>query len=144
MATVHDVARYILRKQGAMSTWKLQKLVYYAQAWHLVWDEAPLFPERIEAWANGPVVRELYRYHRGLFEVSDWSHENARIAHLTASERGTMDGVLKFYGHRSGRWLSALTHQERPWNEARHGLQPGARSDREITPGMMADYYGQL
>jgi len=60
MASVHDVAAYILREQGAMSTWKLQKLVYYSLAWHLVWDDEPLFEEPIQAWANGPVVRALY------------------------------------------------------------------------------------
>jgi uncharacterized phage-associated protein len=42
---------------------KLQKLVYYAQAWALVWDDEPIFDEEIEAWANGPVVRGLYEAH---------------------------------------------------------------------------------
>lgn len=64
MASVFDVAAYILERQGPMTTWKLQKLVY-CQAWSLVWDDDVLFPEEIEAWANGPVVRELYNAHRG-------------------------------------------------------------------------------
>ena len=51
---VLDIAAYILCKQGAMTAMKLQKLVYYSQAWSLVWDDKPLFRERIEAWANGP------------------------------------------------------------------------------------------
>ena len=59
MSNVHDVAAMILNEQGAMTAMKLQKLVYYCQAWHLVWDEECLFPERIEAWANGPVVRAI-------------------------------------------------------------------------------------
>ncbi len=75
------VARYILRERGrrgqtpsgrTLSTVKLQKLVYYSQAWHLVWEDRPLFPERIEAWANGPVVPDLYREHRGDFELTSW------------------------------------------------------------------------
>lgn len=54
---VNNVARYILeRQEGRVSTMKLQKLVYYAQAWNLVWDEKPLFNSRIEAWANGPIT----------------------------------------------------------------------------------------
>jgi uncharacterized phage-associated protein len=56
VASVFDVAQYILRKQGGMTTMKLQKLVYYAQAWSLVWDEEPLFDQPIEAWSNGPGV----------------------------------------------------------------------------------------
>ncbi len=50
MANVHDVSAYILKHWGPMTAMKLQKLVYYSQAWGLVWDEEPLFPERIEAW----------------------------------------------------------------------------------------------
>ncbi|WP_307850044.1 MULTISPECIES: type II toxin-antitoxin system antitoxin SocA domain-containing protein [unclassified Saccharopolyspora] len=42
-----------------MTAMKLQKLVYYSQAWHLVWDERPLFDEPVQAWANGPVVPDL-------------------------------------------------------------------------------------
>ncbi len=66
MAQVADVAAYILEKCGPMTAMKLQKLVYYSQAWHLVWTEKPLFDNRIEAWANGPVVWELYDLPRTL------------------------------------------------------------------------------
>ena len=70
MASVFDVAACILQQQGAMTTWKLQKLVYYSQGWSLVWDDDALFPEEIEAWANGPVVRELYDAHRCMYRMS--------------------------------------------------------------------------
>lgn len=53
MATVLDVASYILEKQGGTTAMKLQKLCYYSKAWHLVWEERPLFTNRNEAWANG-------------------------------------------------------------------------------------------
>ena len=49
MANVFDVAACILKQKGPMTAMKLQKLLYYSQAWSLVWDEKPLFPERIEA-----------------------------------------------------------------------------------------------
>jgi len=39
---------------------KLQKLVYYAHAWYLGNGKGPLFPDDIEAWPHGPVVRDLY------------------------------------------------------------------------------------
>ena len=70
MATVFDVAFYILDKLGDMSTMKLQKLCYYAQAWSLAWDGVPLFNEDFQAWANGPVCRELYEFHRGEFLIN--------------------------------------------------------------------------
>ena len=65
MSNVFDTATYILEKLGPMSTMKLQKLCYYSQAWSLVWDEEPLFPEEFEAWANGPVCSELFHKTQG-------------------------------------------------------------------------------
>lgn len=141
MANVHDVAAYILQQHGTMTAMKLQKLVYYSQAWSLVWDEAPLFPERIEAWANGPVVFELYDRHRGQFRVSGW---NGNPDALDDSQRETVSGVLKFYGKMSSQELSNLTHQEDPWKNARVGLGPGDRGSREITHAALAEYYGSL
>jgi uncharacterized phage-associated protein len=56
--SVFDVAAYILEKQPKkhpITAWKLQKLIYYCQAWSLVWDEQSIFKEKILAWANGPI-----------------------------------------------------------------------------------------
>ena len=142
MAKVHDVAAYILRKQGLMTTMKLQKLVYYCQAWSLVWDEKPLFRDRIEAWANGPVVPKLYEIHRGLFEMRRWDLGDPKA--ISGKEKETIDAVLKFYGNRSSQWLSDLTHREPPWADARKGRPPGERGSFEITHAAMAEYYGSL
>ena len=45
MASVFDVAVYILNSCGEMTAMKLHKLVYYAQAWSLVCDDSPLFDD---------------------------------------------------------------------------------------------------
>jgi len=94
---------------------KLQKLVYYSQAWSLVWDEKPLFEEKIEAWANGPVVRELYERHRGMFKVPRWDGDPEI---LTIDEKETVDSILGFYGRMCSQELSSLTHREDPWKNA--------------------------
>jgi uncharacterized phage-associated protein len=139
MASVHDVAAYILRKRGEMTAMKLQKLVYYSQAWSLVWDEEPLFPQRIEAWTNGPVVPELYQVHKGKFKVGSWPRGNP--SRLTAQQKKTIDAVLDYYGDRSSQWLSDLTHREAPWVDARQGLEPGDPCRREISHASLAEYY---
>lgn len=142
MTTAHDVAAYILHKRGQMTAMKLQKLAYYSHAWHLVWDETPLFSERIEAWANGPVIRELYNQHRGEFAVSKWPAGDA--AKLSTSERTTVDAVIGFYGAMTAHQLSELTHSEPPWQQARQGLPSGSRSSVQITDAAMAEYYDSL
>lgn len=140
MADVHDVAAYVLKQRGAMSAMKLQKLVYYAQAWNLVWNDEPLFPNPIEAWANGPVVRDLFNQHRGRYTVEPpWPKGDA--GNLSPMDRGTIDAVLSNYGELTGRQLSFLTHNEDPWLVTRRGLPPTAATDREIPVDVIHDYY---
>ncbi len=142
MASVFDVASCILERQGPMTTWKLQKLVYYCQAWSLVWDDDVLFAEEVEAWANGPVVRELYNAHRGTYRIS--CLRKGRPETLTETQRETVDAVLKFYGDKSPQWLSDLTHMEEPWKSARRGIPGGVRGNQIIPKESLAEYYGSL
>lgn len=144
MAHVNDVARYILeRNEGRMSTMKLHKLAYYAQAWGLVWDEKPLFSSRIEAWANGPVTRDLYAAHRGHFDATA-SMFPGDSGNLSSDEKETIDAVLRAYGHLSGQQLSDLSHSERPWREARANVPEGEPSTNEISPEVMQDFYSAM
>ena len=142
--TVFDVAHYILKKHGSMSAMKLQKLVYYSQAWSLVWDDKPLFNEKIEAWANGPVVRALYDKHRGVFEVKKDLFESLENKHLNSDQKETIDAVLGFYGDKSAQWLSDQTHSEEPWQSAREGLTDSERGDNSIPLDSMAEFYSSL
>ena len=142
MANVFDVAKYILKKQGPMTTMKLQKLVYYCQAWSLVWDEAPIFDDAIEAWASGPVVRKLYNIHRGSYGIIDLPIGNPEK--LTATQKETINGVLESYGGKAAQWLADLTHMEKPWSDARGDCVPGELCDNEITHAAMVEYYSSL
>lgn len=143
MVNVFDVAQYILVKSGRLTAWKLQKLCYYAQAWSLVWDDAPLFKERIEAWANGPVIPALYKKHQGQFYVSCVGGDPSKLNEVQGE---TVDAVLKTYGNKTSQWLSELSHREEPWRNARRrgNLSLGERGDSEIRQDDMAEYYGGL
>jgi len=141
MATVFDVAAYILQRLGPITAMKLQKLVYYCQAWSLVWDDRPMFENRIEAWANGPVVPDLYRAHAGQFVIEAIRGNSDAI---DRDGKDTIHAVLDTYGDKHPQWLSDLTHQEDPWVQARGDAQAGDRCDTEITHAAMAEYYGSL
>jgi uncharacterized phage-associated protein len=144
MASVDDVAAAILKRTGPIDTFKLQKLAYYCQAWHLVWESKPLFEAEIQAWANGPVVPDLYRKHRGRYTVNEWPHGDP--AALSADERSSVDAVVKFYKKYKGYELAELTHREAPWRDARAsaGLGPGERGSVTIDPEHMRIYYEGL
>jgi uncharacterized phage-associated protein len=137
-ASVLDVAEYVLKKHGAMSAMKLQKLVYYSQAWSLVWDERPLFGEKIKAWENGPVCPALYAKHRGRFSVS-CGLLSGDPSSLDTDAKLTVKAVLGFYGDKSAQWLSDLTHAEAPWKNAR-----ARGKNEEITRDAMRSYYSSL
>lgn len=142
MADVFDVAQEILDQSGEMTAMKLQKLVYYAQAWHLVWAEQPLFANRIEAWKDGPVCPDLWKAHANLFlvrKVPSGDPEN-----LSKREKRSIEKVLKYYGKRNAQWLSDLTHMEAPWADARRDADPGERSNATISHAAMHRYYSAL
>lgn len=139
--TVIDIAECILKKTGAITAMKLQKLVYYTQAWHLVIKEKPAFEEKIEAWANGPVVPSLYRVHRKHFMVETVGGDCSKVS---SSVKSIITPVLKVYGKRTALELSDLTHSEAPWKDARIGIENGVNSKREITKQKIFDYYSSL
>ncbi len=137
MATVFDVAAYILERRGPMTTMKLQKLIYYSQAWSTVWNDDVIFEQPIEAWKNGPVVRELWNETRGRFRIDKVSGGNS--ANLTDGQKETVDLVLDFYGDKDAQWLSDLTHMEDPWKQAYKVGQ-----NTEILPAALVEYYSSI
>lgn len=144
MATVFDVAKYILQKTGTITTMKLQKLVYYCQAWSLGWDGVPLFDDEFEAWANGPVSPDLFAKHRGRFVVDSSFLSDIPDYDFESDAIETMDSVLEFYGDKEPQWLSELSHKEAPWKEARVGIPIGVSCSNIITKDSMQQYYGGL
>ena len=100
--------------------------------------------KRIEAWANGPVVRALYDRHAGKFEITKVAGGEAEK--LEPTQRETVDIICETYGEKSSQYLRDLTHSERPWQEARRkaGLREGERGNAVISLASMADYYESL
>ncbi len=134
---VKDIAQYILERNGPMTSMKLQKLVYYSQAWATVWDDDVLFDEQVQAWNNGPVVRELWEANKGKFKIANV--ENGDSGSVSDAQRETIGRVLDFYGAKNAQWLSDLTHMEDPWKDA---FAQGQNT--EITPQAMSEYYSTL
>lgn len=143
--SVFDAASYVLKKLGRpCSTMKLHKLLYYCQAWSMVWDERPLFYQKIEAWANGPVIRALFNFHKGMYDISFSELSIGDERNLSKEQKETVDAVLSFYGDKTAQWLINQTHFERPWREARTGLDPDERGENVISLDSIYEYYSSL
>ena len=72
MSAVDDIAAVVLDEVGVMETMKLQKLLYYSQAWHLAIFGTEAFHEELQAWAQGPVVYDVWDRHRNQRYVRVW------------------------------------------------------------------------
>jgi len=142
-ANVFDVARVIVRKLDSMGQMKLHKLLYYCQANAMVWFNRPIFSNRIEAWANGPVIPDLWnenRY-RSWIELSDLPGNESV---LSSRDLSCVDAVLSAFGGLTGGELSIKTHSESPWNTARVGIPEGVASSKQIDIYEMGKYYSTL
>lgn len=139
MADVHDVAAAVIARTGPESPMKLQKLLYYAQAWHLAEYGEPLFDAEIEAWRMGPVVRSVWDRHRHQNRVEAWDEGDATA--LTPRESQLVASVVARYGGFNRDDLSAMTHDEEPWQRARAGLPDSEPSSAPLSRAVMAAYF---
>lgn len=146
--TASDIAKWFLchidREAGESITHlKLQKLVYYAQAWALALMDRPLFDEEIKAWAHGPVAESVFHeYKRYAWNAIPCPEEDG--ADIDRDTEQHLEEILNVYGDFSAKHLEQMTHAERPWKGARGRLPPYARSTEVISKKSMADFYGEL
>jgi len=123
MLTAGTIAKYFLTKTDeeagdTISNLKLQKLLYYAQGFHLVLRNGLLFSENIEAWRHGPVVPRVYRdyagYEAGPIPLPDKFDPST----INEDVRDLLDEVYQVYGQFSAWRLREMTHEEPPWRNA--------------------------
>ena len=140
------VAEYFIWKaQGekkAITNKKLQKLLYYAQAWSLVLNNKKLFNEKIEAWVHGPAVRDVYvEYKKFGFGPITQNVPNSNVVKMPEDTKKFLDQVWSVYGQRDAAYLEYLSHSEMPWQKAREGLEPHIGSENEISLRDMKEFY---
>lgn len=120
---------------------KLQKLLYYAQAWYIVFNDRPLFGENIEAWVHGPVVAGVF----GDFKHFRWSPINMPGSPTNSMEINEhLNEVWRAYGKYGATELERMAHAESPWREARGGLPPDEPSRNIISHASIKEYYSSL
>lgn len=158
-----QAAKYIIAfsdsKGDKITNKKLQKLLYYVQAWNLAVFNDPLFNEVAQAWRHGPVYPTVYQafksfgaenvslasdYEKGAIDEEDMMKLIAEESNLTQEQAGLIEEVMTKYGTQSAFALEILSHRERPWLDARKGLDDFDASEEPITYDAMRAYYGGL
>ena len=146
MTTADAVADYLIalahQRGESVNNLKLQKLLYYAQAWHLALHDEPLFPEKFQAWISGPVIPRLY-----------WKYKEFGIRDIPVSESppalcGTaisvLEEVAREYMPLDEYDLSEMTYREAPWAWARQGFDISEHCEVELDEHDMRCYFRQL
>ena len=143
MLTCYDVADYFIwlaNDVGSfLSNLKLQKLVYYAQAWHLAIHGEPLFEEDFEAWPHGPVIPSLYEKYKKF----SWKPIQKEVIEprMPREVIKFLEEVTDVYFACDAYDLERMTHQEDPWNLARGSLPIHDPSSNIINKKWMKEYY---
>jgi uncharacterized phage-associated protein len=121
MVTVFDVANYFLSRaneseDSSISNLKLQKLIYYAQGYHLALFDEPFFPEDFEAWTHGPVCPAVYRSYKRFGAgpiVADVKFEPEKFSQ---AQLELLDEIQEVFGQFSAWKLRDMTHEDEPWS----------------------------
>ena len=147
-ATAREVAKWFIARSNQpgefrqCSNKKLQKLVYYAQAWHLALYEEPLFEDEIEAWIHGPVVPNVYREYKkfGYNPIAGYQ----KLHTMDEQTSDLLNQVWEIYGSKDANYLEFLTHSELPWQATRATLEADERSTAVISHELMQSFYSGL
>lgn len=148
---IQDACDYIIVKltEGGvfLNVLKLQKLLYYCQAWSLAFGRGPLFPgANFQAWVHGPVSRMVYdRFQpsKALYSAVTAADVRAdfNLTAISDADRSLINSILEVYAPLTGDQLEEMTHGEDPWIEARAGLPPSSRCETHINNETMQRFY---
>jgi uncharacterized phage-associated protein len=142
--TANDIAAWIIEfcneRGDPITNLKLQRLLYYAQAWHVALRGRPLFKEDFQAWVNGPIQPGVFAAYRQ-FSFAPIPHPIYVRRSIPAAIESHLKDVLQAYGFLSAYDLELLASSELPWCEARKGLAPDTSSTQPIAIDAMRRFY---
>jgi uncharacterized phage-associated protein len=137
--TALDVADYFVAlvdmdSGDNITNLKLQKLLYYAQGFHVAMhDREPLFSESVLAWPHGPVVRQVYSHYSSLKWHPIDQKSTFHFSGYAPEIREILEAVYTTYGQFSAKKLEDMTHEESPWLET--------QQRRVISLELLANYF---
>jgi uncharacterized phage-associated protein len=146
IASPGSVADFLLiecRERGdVLTNLKLQKLLYYAQAWFLAAYNKSLFSEDFQAWVHGPVL--LSQYQR--FKQNEWRPIQDELVKpdLPLEVKSHLLEIVDIFGIETGVSLERMTHNEQPWIIARGGIPADEASTAIISKESMKFFYQSL
>lgn len=151
MITASTVADYFLafanEVEELLTNLKLNKLVYYTQAWHLALFKTPIFEDKIEAWVHGPVLPAVYDTYKQ-FKWTPIIRHDLNLEEIrqqfSTEQQELLDDITEIYLPKTAYELEQLTRDEDPWVSARACLAPFEASHNVITHDAMQKFFAEL
>ncbi|NJK70083.1 MAG: DUF4065 domain-containing protein [Microcoleus sp. SU_5_3] len=139
-----DIANYFIwlssQRDVEINAYKLQKLLYCAQAWHLGIYGTPLFNSDLEAWVHGPVIPALLERYTSQFS---WEAIAEKVDRPKLPEQigEFLEEVAEAYFEYDDEILERIICSEMPWLEARGDLPRDESCHVIISQESMKKYY---
>lgn len=155
---VLDVSRYIInysnKKDYGISNLKLQKILYFVQAYFLIQTCSPCFKEKIEAWDFGPVVPKAYCEYKqyGCSDIPTtksfimidkdniWNSKRVEFKEIAIldDDKSLIDKVVDKFSEYSATDLVELSQHQTPWIDAI------SSQNNEITNKSIFEYFNSI
>lgn len=136
---------YIFKRVEEVTPLALQKMLYYIQGIYMIKYDTPIFEEECQAWAHGPVYRDVYEVFKSFkynpIDDTRFAMLQNRFNELSDKEKNIIDMVVDSFGMYSGKILEKITHLETPWIEARAYCLPDEVSNEIITKDSIKEYF---
>lgn len=140
-----QIADWIIHKtHGNITHSKLQKLLYYCQAWHYTIFNEVLFDERIEAWTHGPVVPSQFSRFNNMDFFQNIKVKDCENIKLKSKTEQLLNEVVGIYNKCTDDHLELLVKREDPWRETRGNIPEFKKFQKEIRLDLMKQYYINL
>lgn len=140
-----DVAKWFIAKaaeSGDLTTHlKVQKLLYYGEAWSQALTGQELFNEDLQAWAHGPVVPEVFKEYR----EHSWNAlpipSKDEVPVFDSEVEDVLNQVFDTYGDLSAKTLEHMSHKDEPWINARGGRAEEERCETIIPKSEIGNFF---
>ena len=145
--TADNVAKYLIylasrefvgdnKEREGITNLKLQKMLYFVQAYYLAKLDKPLFSDKIEAWKYGPVIPGVYKKYKSK-ESNPIINEEDKSS-LSDEDKKVVKKVWDSFGGYSASRLVDIAQAHTPWKEA-------SESSTKIIPHKtIKEYYAPL
>lgn len=137
------IARYIIRREAecsrSVSNLRLQKLLYFVQAYFFLSLDEPCFNNRIEAWDFGPVVPAVYHKYKRFGSMIIQENEECPVGDIDEEDCQRIDDMLDACADKTTRELVNISHQQAPWKLAYKNL-----FSNEITQKSIRNMFAEM